>query len=486
MTECKECGTPVEEDELFCPNCGVAQADKPAISNIEQGTSNDEVEKEGDPVSRIPHPEPPLLARWNTARKFVENTTLSFNLRLTPDVEFQGLELLIRGDFDSMGPVYKKVGRCPAGLEQRINLPFKPPAGSAGEIPFDVFLRFEKEGVVHTLCATQTHSIYKEEQAPQAVHYHSETKVETGSGHANDHNIHVNGAAMPDLSKKEKKALWEEINAQENWEPIDLQETSEFPKDELPQKSAKDAKKEKATLAEESDREKARKKREKVVWIAVGVVALLAVLHFMKQEAPPVQVNVVQQSGSGAHVAQLSVDAESSRPEVAKVKPTVVPVVSESLLSDGDLNVRFELLGGKTRFVEGEKLQYRIRSDRDCYVALLCYQSDGSTVLLFPNLWHSDSFIRGGQSYKVPEVGSGFDIVVTPPFGQDTVELIACTGRSEFHRMLGAKASATTRGMPFVFEAAHGALTRGMSTVPTQGASPEWHRETMTVTTKAK
>ncbi len=252
MSECKECGTPMAAEELFCSSCGAKQADEPAILNVEQGISNDEVEKKDEEFSTPksthqtqqpstnndqPH-DNGVLVRWNTARKFVENTTLSFNLRLTPDVEFQGLELLVRGDFASMGQVYKKVGLCPAGLEQRINLPFKPPPGGAGEIPFDVFLRFEKEGVVHTLCATQMHSVYKEEQAPLAVHIHNETHIET-FGHASNPKIQVNGEAMPDLSKKEKKTHWEEINAKENWESLDLQETSEFPKEELPQKSVK-------------------------------------------------------------------------------------------------------------------------------------------------------------------------------------------------------------------------------------------------------
>jgi hypothetical protein len=147
------------------------------------------------------------------------------------------------------------------------------------------------------------------------------------------------------------------------------------------------------------------------------------------------------------------------------------------------LTVEFGLVGGRTEWVEGEELQYRIRSNRDCHVALLCHQSDGSTVVLFPNLWNPDSFMHGGTELLVPATGSDFMIVVAPPFGQDSVELIACTERSAFHRMLSGRAAQTTRGMPFVVETDEG-LTRGMSVVPKVGASAEWYRKTIVVRTE--
>jgi len=519
MKTCRQCGVPIGEEEVFCSQCGAKQGAGGMMQGSEgrrqrsedrcqeSGVSGERSEvsrqvsgnvlEQGTPGSPFFTRDLPLQILWNTARKFVEEVTLSFNLRLTPEFDLKNLEFLITSDSENVGQLTKRIAACPGGTEKRIDIPFRAPTGSAGEIPFDVFLRFEQDGKPQILCAAQAHHIYKAEQIPQAVHYHSETHVKGGDGHANDQHVSVIGGDMPDLSKREKKALWEEINAQENWEPLDLQETGSFPP-ELPRKAQERLKENtESTLrnGESSDREKTRKDRErKIIRLAGGAAAILILLLYLLdygvRESAPVQVNVVQQSGEGMHTAVIETAAKTQPAKTSEEVPVppekkagAEPVVT----TEGVLHVEFELAGGRTEFREGESLQYRIRSNRDCYVALLCRQSDETTVVLFPNRWHPESFIKGGLDVLIPAEDSGFQIIVSPPFGVDTVELIACTGRNEFHRMLGDGAVLATRSSPFsVFpsEQLGGVLTRGMQVLPKGAVAPVWARSEMVVYTQ--
>jgi len=273
-----------------------------------------------------------------------------------------------------------------------------------------------------------------------------------------------------------------------------------------------------------------------VVLVCLVLSGVLVLLERDKPILPPpisqVQVNVIQKVDDGGQVAvagdvpesdadekkdevvsvpvdeprePASIDQQAVVPETeveiqTKVAPRVEPesVVNnnkpenknEATVMQDDFEVKLELVGGCVEFAEGEKLQYRIRSERDCYVALLCYQVDGTTVVLFPNLWNSDCYIRAGRDYLVPEAGSGFEIEVSPPFGEDRVEVIACTGRSEFHHMLGDYAAVTTRGMPFYVvprAKVDEAITRGMKSVAEKEEGElKWFRKSIYVSTKSR
>jgi len=220
---CRTCGKIIKSADRFCDHCGAVQ-----LENIERGSLDIEcvipvcpsLPSAGDSVHVNPFL--PVTVLWNTARKFVEKTTLPFNMRITPQCELTGMEAVVISDVEGMGRTAKKVGFCASGQECCIDIPFKVPDGAAGQIPFVIYIRFKRDGKTTVLQGRQTHSVYREEQTPQAVHYHTSTTVKTGDGHANDQNVHVNNPGMSDLSQREKKTLWEEINNEEKWAKLEL------------------------------------------------------------------------------------------------------------------------------------------------------------------------------------------------------------------------------------------------------------------------
>jgi len=83
---------------------------------------------------------------------------------------------------------------------------------------------------------------------------------------------------------------------------------------------------------------------------------------------------------------------------------------------------------GTTQYQDGEQVSFLIHSDRDAYLVLLDHQSDGTTVLLFPNRFHPDGLIRGGENVCIPDPGqSSFSLLVGAPFGDDRIEAVAST-----------------------------------------------------------
>ncbi len=80
----------------------------------------------------------------------------------------------------------------------------------------------------------------------------------------------------------------------------------------------------------------------------------------------------------------------------------------------------------------GEELTLYVKSNVDCYIEIYDIAPDGSTHLIFPNeYWldsHSqnDNFIQANVRTPIP-YDSSFNLEIFPPFGTDTMKLIAST-----------------------------------------------------------
>ena len=120
-------------------------------------------------------------------------------------------------------------------------------------------------------------------------------------------------------------------------------------------------------------------------------------------------------------------------------------------------------------FKQGEVVSFRVRSDRDCFVAVYCHQSDGASVLLFPNNWQRSTFVPAGKAIDIPGTQKhGFEIEIGPPYGSDVVQVIACTSEREIEKLVGKQLSAASASQPVAV------LTRGMAAkgISEAGASP--------------
>ena len=156
-----------------------------------------------------------------------------------------------------------------------------------------------------------------------------------------------------------------------------------------------------------------------------------------------------------------------------------------------DFQVEVFTTDGKRAYTEGETVSFRVRSAEDCHIAVLCHQSDGNTVVLFPNRFASNTLIPPNKPIDVPGTHkSGFEIVIGPPFGSDVVEVIACSKPSELHKTLAQFASTAGEQQPFQ------TLTRGMavkgidsalsSPKTGDGAPLRWGQDSVVVSTFPK
>lgn len=122
-----------------------------------------------------------------------------------------------------------------------------------------------------------------------------------------------------------------------------------------------------------------------------------------------------------------------------------------------DFDIDLRTADGERFYKEGDTISFRVRAPQACHIAVICHQSDGTSVVLFPNKWHKDTLIPANKWVEVPgALKAGFEIEIAEPFGSDVVQVIACTNASALHKEIKGMASAATEDEPY------GVMTRGM------------------------
>jgi len=145
---------------------------------------------------------------------------------------------------------------------------------------------------------------------------------------------------------------------------------------------------------------------------------------------------------------------------------------------------------GKRDFAEGETVSFKVTPEKSCHLAVVVHQNDGSSVLLFPNAYNRNTWIEAGQTIQVPGTQKhGFEIVIGAPFGADVVQVIACTRKSELHRMLDREIqenpSSVYRGVSRGMMSQ--AVASSIAATSTDGhGAPEWASEYLIVSTYPK
>lgn len=126
-----------------------------------------------------------------------------------------------------------------------------------------------------------------------------------------------------------------------------------------------------------------------------------------------------------------------------------------NIRQDFEMQLRTE--DGERAYEEGSNISFKMKSPEACHVAVICHQSDGTSVVLFPNKWHKDTLIPADHWVSIPgALKSGFEIEVAEPFGSDVVQVIACTDQNALMKEIKGMASAATEDDPYPV------MTRGM------------------------
>jgi hypothetical protein len=81
----------------------------------------------------------------------------------------------------------------------------------------------------------------------------------------------------------------------------------------------------------------------------------------------------------------------------------------------------------KKRYRVGEGIRFSFRTDRNCYLTLIDFETNGNVKVLFPNRYCQDNFIRVGKTYTIPGSEYGFKLIIEPPSGIEKIKAIATT-----------------------------------------------------------
>lgn len=121
------------------------------------------------------------------------------------------------------------------------------------------------------------------------------------------------------------------------------------------------------------------------------------------------------------------------------------------------INLKLRTSNGERIYREGDSVSFLVKADRDCHIAVICHQTDGTSIVLFPNQWHRNTLIPADRTIEVPGAQkSGFEIEIGEPFGSDIVQVVACTDENALHREIKVMVSKTTEDEPY------STMTRGM------------------------
>ena len=173
-------------------------------------------------------------------------------------------------------------------------------------------------------------------------------------------------------------------------------------------------------------------------------------------------------SASEAAARVMPQNFEQSKQGIAEVEAGAEEVTNNAKL----LNVKQEIplqlrtVDGERVYQEGDTIAFRVKAAETCHIVVICHQSDGTSVVLFPNQFHKDTLIEGGKWVDIPgTLKSGFEIEIGEPFGSDVVQVIACTNENALHKEIKDLAAATTKDDPYPV------MTRGMSIKKAKAAS---------------
>lgn len=73
-------------------------------------------------------------------------------------------------------------------------------------------------------------------------------------------------------------------------------------------------------------------------------------------------------------------------------------------------------------YIEGDRLIVYVQSERDAYLKLDYFMADGCVVHLVPNVYRGQALIHGGQTYSFGGDADPEHILITHPFGTETIK----------------------------------------------------------------
>lgn len=105
------------------------------------------------------------------------------------------------------------------------------------------------------------------------------------------------------------------------------------------------------------------------------------------------------------------------RPKESELTPTIV------MAKEAPLTVK--VWTDKNKYKVGESVTVFFQGNRDYYARIVDITPSGRIVQLLPNDYRTGDFFKGGKTYRIPGSGDRFDLLVTPPDGEEHIVVYA-------------------------------------------------------------
>jgi hypothetical protein len=109
------------------------------------------------------------------------------------------------------------------------------------------------------------------------------------------------------------------------------------------------------------------------------------------------------------------------------------PLIKLANLKQDEPSFHIDIWTDKNTYRVGEEIRFYFRSDVDCYLTLVDYETNGNVKVLFPNRYSKNNFIKAGNTYVIPGIDYGFKLNVEPPIGMERIKAIATTEPLSFY-----------------------------------------------------
>ena len=156
----------------------------------------------------------------------------------------------------------------------------------------------------------------------------------------------------------------------------------------------------------------------------VGVASDATYDVVMNQVAPSVQAYVAQYFGGREQTPQLEGDGNAPL-FFASSASEPQPSAPEEIANRRDFPLTLAL--NQPEYYEGDLMTVMVEAGRDCYLRIYVTNAEGATVQVFPNKWQPDNFVSAGQPTRIPGRDAPFELAMTPPFGRETICIVAST-----------------------------------------------------------
>ena len=89
---------------------------------------------------------------------------------------------------------------------------------------------------------------------------------------------------------------------------------------------------------------------------------------------------------------------EDSKNKISNlIKEDMVPVLPRSDGASHSRKIELKISSSRDVYTIGEKIDFQVKANQDCYIRMFYYASDGSSYQLFPNKYSQDNFIKKTQ-----------------------------------------------------------------------------------------